>query len=82
MAPGLLVKHKVSQLTIYSALGFLDTHPLLPHILLEKILTWTGFTGLLGFLFFATFQKKEAKPNPALRAEKTRTLLPFKISSL
>ncbi len=28
----------------------------------------TGFTGLTGFLFFATFQKKVAKLNPALRA--------------
>jgi hypothetical protein len=82
MVPGLHVKSKLLSLTIYPALRFLDTHPLLPHILLEKILTWTGFTGLLGFLFIATFQKKEAKPNRALRAKKTRTLLPFKISSL
>jgi hypothetical protein len=26
----------------------------------------TGFTGLFGFIFFATFQKKVVKPNPAL----------------
>jgi protease-4 len=32
MAPGLLVKHKVSQLTVYPELRFLDTHPLVPYI--------------------------------------------------
>ena len=36
MAPGLLVKHKVSQLTIYPALGFLDTNPLITYIRLTR----------------------------------------------
>ena len=36
MAPGLLVKHKVSQLIIYPALPFLDTHPLVPYIRLTR----------------------------------------------
>jgi len=36
MAPGLLVKHKVSQLTIYPALGFLDTNPLISYIRLTR----------------------------------------------
>jgi len=36
MAPGLLVKHKVSQSTIYPALGFLDTHPLISYIRLTR----------------------------------------------
>jgi hypothetical protein len=32
MVPGLLVKLKVLQLTIHSAAGFLDTHPLVLYI--------------------------------------------------
>ena len=32
MVPGLLVKHKVLQLTIYPVPGFLDTHPLVLYI--------------------------------------------------
>ena len=36
MALGLLVKHKVSQLTIYPVLGFLDTHHLVPYIRLTR----------------------------------------------
>jgi hypothetical protein len=63
-------------------MGFLDTSHSVSYILPEKLLNWTGFTGLLGFVFFATFQKKVAKPNPALRAGKTLPLLLFKIPSL
>jgi hypothetical protein len=33
----------------------------------------TGLTGLFGFISFATFQKKVAKPNPALQAGNTQT---------
>jgi hypothetical protein len=66
---------------IYSFSRFLDTHPLVVYILLEKILFLTGFTGLLGFFFFATFQKKVAKHNPALWAGKISTILPFGASS-
>jgi len=39
-------------------------------LLSDFIFYWTGSTGLFGFIFFATFQKKVAKPNPAYKAGK------------
>jgi hypothetical protein len=37
------------------------------------LLSLTGLIGLFGFISFATFQKKVAKPNPALQAGNTQT---------
>ena len=57
MAPGLLVKHKVSQLTIYPALGFLDTNPLVSYIRLDVIskMRLSAHGGVAGRLKMLTY---------------------------
>jgi len=41
---------------IYSTLWFLDMQSLVSYIWLVMNINWTGFTGLLGFLFFRKAQ--------------------------